>query len=518
MDSDFPSEYCLGIPGLPPLFSCMISGGLYAIQSASPPARVALALQSLGSALGRGRAALITNGAPERLLNRGGEMGVVGLPQALRDKKLQIFRLKESSAKNVFRYGPQRFTQELEYFKVPAEALVVFDGADDLFTLQDAFVVAEQARAYREWIRQRGGCGLMLFSLLSQSSQFAGAYQALLDHLDGALRLESGREQHLTWTVDFWGSPTGMVASRSLGARIEPDGSLSVFEEREAAHKEPEWSPAEAADEDDVFSMDSSLAGIAHQSKGKWTFCDSLVGLLHAARSTTAATIVLVYDRDTEFRQLAQAIHTLRVNLGKRVRIVVRELNASLRYQNELLLIHFGASMIIHREVPVARLLLLLQSLKGQIFNRDIEVDFDAALASVTPSRASGYLQPQAFCHEVSEIMASSKSLNIPYAMARIRTPANLAPEQVVDRFKLTRGGDLITVLSGDVLVFLSACPESSLLATLRRVAGESFEDDFPNLEFAINEAEVNNLIAQLERSLERGEGRDGLREQLTSA
>lgn len=490
-------DYNLGIAGLPPLLDAMITGGLYGVQTSSPPTRPALVASALAATLRCGMpAVLISSGSPQRLLDRAREQGLDNLEQAAWEEKLFLFRLKEFSAKNVFRHGPQRFLQELDHFEIPKGALIVFDGADEMFTLQDAVVASEQVRNYRDWIQRKEACGLLVFTQLSGSSQFSGTYQALQEHLDGAVRLESGNEQ-LEWLADFWISPTGVVASRSLRARIESNGALAISEQP-VRQDEAAATQAVANDENDIFSLDSTLVGIAQHGHGKWIFADSVVGLLHACRSAVAATIILTYDRSTDLRQLAQAAHTLRITLGKRMRIVVRELDASLRYQNELLLLNLGVNLIIHRDVPVSRFVLALESLRGQIFDRDIEVDFDAALASVTPGRKQGYLPPAVFSHEVQEIMARSKALAVPYALVGMELPEQLDPASAVARFRINRAGDLITATDRQILVFLSACPQVNLLPTLKRLAGENVEDEFPCMRFSVKEREIETELAAL--------------------
>jgi cellulose biosynthesis protein BcsE len=479
----------LGIPGLPPLLNNMVAGGLYAVQVSSPPARSALVTLSLGSAIRADQpAVLVSNGSVARLLTRS------RLAEALRDERVAIYTLKESTSKNIFRHGADRFVQELELFEFPEEGLFVFDGADDLFTLQDPFIAAEQIRVYREFVREKQGCGLLVFTLLGASSQFAGTYQALLDHVDGAVRLESGKEQ-LEWIVDFWASPTGVVASRAHPARIESNGVLAINEAvpqkaTGGADQTAIRQLAAAKDEKDVYFMDSTLVGIAKTADGKWTFCDNLVTLMHAARDAVAASAVLVFDRSTDLRQLAQAVHTLRTGRGKNMKIIIRELDASLRYQNELLLLRLGASMVIHRDVPVARLQLAIQSLAGQVFSRDVDVNFDTALASVSTTHAVGYLPPLQFCQQGADIVERAKSLAIPYALVRAKPPLGIAIDQAVKRFKLTRNGDMVTATADEIVLFLSACPQASLLPTLKRVAGDTFETEYREVRFAV--AEIN--------------------------
>ncbi len=367
--------------------------------------------------------------------------------------------------------------------------------------LQDPFLVSEQARIYRDWLSQREGCGILLFSLLSQSSQFSSAYQSLLDHVDGAVRLESD-QGILVWGADFWSSPSGTVASRRFHAHIESNGTLTL--------SEPPENPTTGAipvldDQNFVFTTDATLTGLAEHDKANWSFSDNLVGLLHAARNAKGATIILTYDRNTVLRELAESAHTLRVALGRHVKIVVRERDASLRYGNELLLLRLGVNLIINREVPISRVPLTLESLQGQSFTRNVTIDFEAALASVMQSQALGYLQPHLFVGEAKEIIARHRALGVPFALVRLHYPPNMAEEEAIKRFPMTRAGDFMTATHSSLWIFLSSCPQSSLLPTLRRFGGESVENDFPDIEFYVQQTEVETQLDQLEHEAAQG-------------
>jgi hypothetical protein len=123
------------------------------------------------------------------------------------------------------------------------------------------------------------------------------------------------------------------------------------------------------------FYMDPELGSLAAEMPGAWCQVDSLVGMMHATRNIRTVVSILSYRRDTDLRQLAEAVYTLRRSLERHAQIVVREKGASLRYQNEALLVRLGINLVIHRDVPVSRLPLLLKSLSGQIFSRDVEIN-----------------------------------------------------------------------------------------------------------------------------------------------
>ncbi len=496
MNTPSNREYQLGIQGLPRLLDEMIQGGLYATQTASPPARLALAASVVTNAVKKGVPVALVSTTPQRLLDRASEMGLPDVQQLLDEQRLFCFTLRTGSAQNVFRLGPQRFLVEFDHFKIPTGTLIVMDGADELITVQDHLLATEQVRCYQDWMQQHATCGLMVFSQFSSTSGYLRTFQSLLERLDGAVRLESG-DDGLQWHVDFWNSPYGVTASRTLRATIKADGTLTA---RETVGAVGTAAPAAAGgDEDVVYGLEAALAGITRHDDHQWFVATNLVGLLHAARQAVAATVVLGYSRDTDLQQLAQAVHTLRVTLGKRVRIVVREVDASLRFQNELLLLNLGVNLIINRDVPTSRFVLTLKSLDGQVFNRDIELDFEKALASVTPSQAKGLLEVSDFLRESRSIVARSQALGLPNALVEFKLPQGTDPAAMLMRFKLTRAGDLLTRMDNTLLLFLSVCPEASLIPTLKRLAGDTVETDLPDRRLYLSDADIDQALNTLE-------------------
>lgn len=494
------TDLVLDIEGLPVLAGGLIKGGSYLCQVSSPLAHQSMVAQTIAGALKSGfPVVLCTGGAPERVLDRCRELGLGDLSLAISKGFLKVFALQNGAAKNVFRLGPQRFMIELEHFHVPDGAFILFDGAEEIFTVQDGYVAGEQAKVYRDWIQRHHCRALFCFSLLAPGGQSGSTYQALLDHVDGAVRIESGRGV-LEYVVEFWRSPLGVVASRTLNARLDDHGRLSVFEAAPVAGNGAAADTGPAGDEDVVYSLDTTLKGLAGQGAGRWHFADNLVAMLHATRNAKAATVILGYTRATDLRELAQAAHTLRVTLGNRVRLVVRELDASLRYQNELLLLKLGVNLVVHREVPVARLPLALETLRGQTFSRQLEVDFDAALAAVTPMAIRGPVPLDRFVGAAREIVERSRAVGVPYALVNMPLPEGVALGQWVERFKINRDGDFLSASGNRLALFLSACAQANVLATIQRQLGEQAAvDALPPMEFALNETEVTTLLAQLE-------------------
>jgi hypothetical protein len=86
---------------------------------------------------------------------------------------------------------------------------------------------------------------------------------------------------------------------------------------------------------------------------------------------------------------------------------------------------------------------LLLESVKGQVFERNMEVNFEAALASVFPSSLRGYQPPARFTKEVHNILERSERINIP-SILLIGVPVSGTDiGELLSGLVLSRAGDL---------------------------------------------------------------------------
>jgi cellulose biosynthesis protein BcsE len=269
--------------------------------------------------------------------------------------------------------------------------------------------------------------------------------------------------------------------------RSEPAG--------EADHAEPHF-----------IYMDPDLGSVAKHMPGVWQREDTLVGIMHATRVTPSATTILCYRPDTTLRQLAETVHTLRLSLGRHAHIVIQEKGASLRYQNEALLLRLGVNLVVHKDVPTSRLPLLLESLRGQVFNRDVNINFEDALASVTPTRLRGYLLPLRFAREVEIILERAETLSVPCVMIVGRPLANLTMMDILMHINLSRSGDLFTADNESCYLFLNACPQSVQLATLERLLGRSVDESFGDLRFVVQRAEIDSELTALSRAADLGQ------------
>ncbi|NCP82483.1 MAG: hypothetical protein GW826_09250 [Rhodoferax sp.] len=498
----------LGIHALPLLSSGMVNGGLYVLLAEIPSARFPILAGTLASALDGGiECNVILPSNPELFLQRINSFGELDTQESMTNNHLQLFTMQDEFSKKMFRFGAESFIQELEFFDVSVNTFLLFDQADELLSLHDLSMALDQVEVLSKWLSDRHVTALLVFTRVTEAH--SNTINALMDNLTGIARL-GGEKSGLEITFDFWQSPEGAVAARHFPLRALDTGlyevaPLSLSSEQTQSSIDQTIEAADSDKELHVFYMDPDLGSLAKQSAGIWQQVDTLVGMMHATRSTRSATIILSFLPDTSLRQLAETAHTLRSSLGRHAHIVVQEKAASLRFQNEALLLRLGVNLVVHRDVPVSRLTLLLDSLHGQTFTRDIDINFEAALASVTPTRMRGYLRPLRFAREVNLILDRAETLNIPCTLILGQPTNGQSMVDVLRQIGLSRPGDLLTADNTHAYIFLNACQQAVMLSTLERLLGVPVDTVFTNLRFLVRREDIQPELAALMRALELG-------------
>lgn len=494
-----PNHARLALPGLPDLTDSLIEGGLYILLAETAAARFPILASSLASGLESGlNCRLLLQQNPETIVQRLQSYGNLDIHQAIQDRQLQLFTMQDEFSKKMFRFGAEAFIKELEHFAFPDGAYVVFDQADDLLALHDVLIALDQVDVLKKWTQLHQMTFLLVLTRTTQAH--ASTLNALMDNLTGIARVGAQRNG-LELTFDYWQSNDGTTAGRSFNLKQLSSGLYEATHVQQLFAGDAAEVALERMDETDakVFFMDADLMEMAESSRGKWQKVDTFIGMLHVTRNIRSATCVLLFQRGSQLRQLAETVHTLRLTLGRYARIVVQEKEASLRYLNEALLLKLGLNLVINRDVPLSRVPLLLESLKGQIFSRDVDINFETALASVLPTQLHGYLLPNRFAKEVALILERAKTLDVPCALVIARPHSHESLPNLIQSNQISRAGDLMTADTQSCFVFLNACPQSVLFNTLERLLGVKVDDAFSGVRFAVNPEEI---LAELEALL----------------
>jgi cellulose biosynthesis protein BcsE len=489
----------LNITDLPSLSDCMSKGGMYALIADTPPTRFPILASCLYAALQDGLpCTIILPEQAETFLERVKFYGQLDTDDALSKGELQVLLCQNDFSKKMFKYGTDTFAAELAHFDTQLSGLLIFDKADELFSLHDITLALAQADILGQWFSTRNITALFCFSRLNEHD--ASTLQALMDKLAGLVHLVGDRDG-LELAFDYWQSPEATIAAKHYPLTTTASGLYKIAAPNLVQSVESEFSTPIAEGEKKFYYMDAQLHSLYQQLPGQWQFVDSLVGMVYATRGSQSATVVLSFEKSSKLRELAETVHTLRLGLGKRACIVIHEKGTSLRYQNEALLLRLGVNLVIHHDVAMGRLPLLLESVKGQIFERSVELNFENALASVLPSALRGYQTPVRFCNEVQNIVQRGETIGIPCTLLIGVPLAEIKLGTLLSSIDLSRAGDLSSSDGECCYLFLNGCPESAILITIERLLGKNIDTVFRTHRFVTRKHEIQSEVDVLMRT-----------------
>jgi Cellulose biosynthesis GIL len=449
----------LGVVGIDPSQSEMVIGGLYALKVTTPSTRFALLATSLKAAMSAGvHCTLITNSAPDEVLSRLAQSSSFPANDLVKQKRLSVFSMQEEFSKKLFRFGADRFVQEIENFEIPVNSFIVFEQADDVLSLHDLWLASQQIKVLSQWFKRRQTTGLLAFT--RSNAQQTAALNALMDNLSGLARLGADKAG-LELTFLYWQSQNGVMAARNFHLRSTHDGGYEAQDQpitraptvsaievvRDAPHANyndvvanrnnsnvaaisapninggvssemakqiaaqvtaqlvsarsgfadstqltadsvadsATPTPKKAARDSTYFFIhnDPEFEKLSSLIPGKFCFAQSVADILHVALERPRAMILLTVHANQELSTAANAIHSIRKNVGGLAKIVVCERMGSFSEAQRNFLKLCGVNEIILDGEAASNIPARLLELHDKSSNVSVEPNFDIILTSM---------------------------------------------------------------------------------------------------------------------------------------
>ena len=452
------ADSSLGVDNLPDRVSALAGGMIYSVACDQQAVRLPLIAGALAATIRLGTACVLLTPSDGGMFLRKARLAGFSLDAAVRSGALVLFQTPPDVGKAIFRMGLETFVQQLQ-FSIPSRgAFVAIDCADPLFMLSDPRASEEAAQQYLHWTNAHQHTLLATFApaavaprdyltLRHIAENFAGF--AVARPSDGGAVLE----------VRHWFGVHGTNQRESFMLRSRQSGVLSV---RSSTTQDDELPPVDGV----IYvksAIDATPAG-----RVSWHEAESVADAVDAARRSEAATVILPFDRPTEYPTLCRAIVTVRAMRRPCLRILVRERRSRLRAGQMLTLMRLGASAVLPLDVSDAAIRRLVDSLRGTRFTRPYEMDAQQVdedtngLLARQPDTARG------FCEAVEGLLAAADGFDIETSLVRVRFPEG----QMATGARSARrfGRDLVAFLQGDTAwFFFFGCPAGSIHTVLQR-------------------------------------------------
>jgi cellulose biosynthesis protein BcsE len=287
--------------------------------------------------------------------------------------------------------------------------------------------------------------------LVISSGQGVGRVEQLRafnQSVDGLAQVYRGKGG-VRYLQHFWSNPLGKAGTRDL--------ELARLDAGFAVTGAPQVPSDTGGDELLCLAQRPVLEGAPAFSE-HWQVCENLDELSAKASRAVSATVIFAMDGGQRLDSLARQLHRLRQLRGNALKLVVREMAPTLRYQDEQLLLACGATQIVPFGASLSRFLTMVESIQGYVWRRHLPGNFDALLARLRPLAICGLVAPRAFAQAVNTMWHGMRNGEIVHQLLVLRPAPGLTPLQACSRTVFRRDGDIACVVGEVLFLFLFAC------------------------------------------------------------
>lgn len=469
-------SFSLGIRQIWEELSVMQSPGFYWVNVDRKTDADRLCQQILTAQTATSQVALICSGEkPDRLL---AELVSPAL------KKIPLYQLPEKKA------ALTHFCDDLMRALKPQDRLFVLLAHASLWQTFTTEELRDWTSNTAHWLR-RQKCTLLILSHGGGVNKLKGQLSAQHRILNGLASLQ-WQQDSAQYLVNWWCTKDGINANQLLTLYAGENGWQG-----DDGGNQP--SPTSIRSDESLYLAQQSILEGAPPLSANWQLLESNTQLAQRGMLTLSATLIFALYQSDKIDALAHHIHSLRRQRGNGLKIVVREMSASLRYSDERLLLACGANLIVPHVAPLSRFLTMLEGIQGQRFSRHVPADIDTLLDGLRPLQLKGYMRPNDFSQAVISLMNNTL---LPEdgkgVMLALRPAPGLRAEQAMTLCHLRRFGDVMTVVQGRLVLFLSTCRINDLDTALKFIFRLPVSEAFSNRVVWHQDVDITSEIKRL--------------------
>ncbi|HEF7270612.1 TPA: cellulose biosynthesis protein BcsE [Yersinia enterocolitica] len=404
------------------------------------------------------RAALICSGQkPENLLSNVAHSG---------PSKLPLFTLP--AQKNALKY----LTHDLMRSLRPQQRLFILFAPANLWQTFTSEEMQQWLQHIQQWLEAQN-CTLLVICHSTGINKIKNQLVSQHRYLQGLANLQ-WQQDNAQYVVSWWSTAKGVTANQLVLLEADEQGWSMADEVQQAL--------PQSRNDEHLYLAETSILEGAPPLSTHWQLLESNTALAQRAMTAHAATLIFALNQSEQIDEMAHQIHNIRRQRGNTVKIVVREMHASLRYSDERLLLACGANLIVPHVAPLSRFLTMLEGIQGQRFSRHVPEDINALLEALRPLQLKGYLPPTEFYQSVLQLMNNTLlPENGKGVLVALRAVPGLQARQALTLCHLRRYGDVVTVSDNRLLLFLSTCRINDLDTALSHIFRLPVAEAFSN-------------------------------------
>lgn len=491
--SDF--LYRINIEGLPLELESLRSGGIYWFNMTEWDDCLLVARRILSGASPKSRGAFIgttdTAWAEEKLQSAASAhdlrafMFIEGSMAALRGLPTDLDRAMRPRQRTIMVLLPNKPTEQATHEQI-----------------------REVLSIWSKWLCEND-CAFVILHHDARAQSLTNSLMGDNDLLSGLILFQREDSRRISYCCSYWRNSLGVVASRRI-ALAQTDDHLSATGSADTASRlVPGDSPSR------YIIESGALAGFAQIQEKNWEIVDSAETVYALARTETDATVVFALRRHAQLPELAQTLHSLRLERGPVLRLVVRELSTQLRLQDEQKLLDCGANLVIGGDWGYTRFRSMLENIQTVRYTRKLAQAPETLFTTTIDDGAHGIVPSREFVKHIKIVLSLPETSATPGVLVQMRPVPGLTTAQVLKQLNLRRFEDIACVLGRDMYLFLHGCLPSLVAVVLAQLFRLPFDELFSV--HTVYEDE-QSIRAALEQAQTRIDNQDGMDESLTES
>lgn len=279
-----------------------------------------------------------------------------------------------------------------------------------------------------------------------------------------------------TLEYDYWCHKEGVIAGRSINLQLH-NGQLAFIEQEQEA-TELAQTTEQGLDEDEVWLTRSAVPEGTKLPVFYKIIEDNDI-LYSKGLTKKVATLVFAVTRYTDLKALAKDCFSLRKNCGRRLKLVIQNVDGIIRHQDECLFLTLGVNLILYSYSEPSRLLSQIQSIQGFQFSRPLPKSIDDVLQYSENTLAKGYLPIIKFAQQVTKHSDSAANLGVSGVFVMLELLPRIDAIHPLHLFHVKREGDIFSYADGTVYLYLHACREHDVESAIKHLFKLQVSDFF---------------------------------------
>lgn len=477
----------ISIHDLPVELRRLRAGSVYWINVESPQLCLAFLRQILGHAGDGARGVLATVPEPSSILD------TLALPPSNRDIRLFHIRRKPASCLKAF-------TRDLDSALRPRSRVI-------LASLPRSHVepfrgqLDELMERWSTWL-EANGCSLLILHCDPEANRMIPALIASNDVLSGLASVSAAGPGRGMYQVEYWRTSDHVMGRHTFELSIGSD-DIAVRAASALMH-----GPAPGERRRFLFEA-AALQGSTVHLNGDWKIFPTRDELVQQAQAETTATVVFALDSLGSLPELATIFHSLRLQRGPLLKLVLREMAPPLRQIDAQKILDCGASVVVPAGTSVARMLDMLEEHHRVIYSRELVPDPTAVFGPASDNHPSGITGAAEFIAYVSDMVQASSG-QVSGALVQLDPVPGLTAAQTLMELNLRRFDDTACALGDHLYVFLYGCHPRLVGTALKTLFRIPFDELFASHRELVTREEIEAGCERMRAELqEAGPGHD---------